>query len=171
MEQTSGEAGRAGPSHRAVEIGIAALMLVFGLIVILGSLQVGIGWAIEGPKAGFIPFYLGLFIMLASVFNLARAAVSAVGAKSGRIFASWGQLRQVMSVVAPTALYVAIVPYVGFYAASMLLIGLFMRWLGRYGWRMVLPTAIGVPVLAYFAFEQWFLVPLPKGPIEDMLNL
>jgi hypothetical protein len=28
-----------------------------------------------------------------------------------------------------------------------------------------------VPILAYFAFEQWFLVPLPKGPVEDYFNL
>jgi putative tricarboxylic transport membrane protein len=26
-------------------------------------------------------------------------------------------------------------------------------------------------VLTYFTFEMWFLVPLPKGPIEDMLGL
>ncbi|MGE3870003.1 MAG: tripartite tricarboxylate transporter TctB family protein, partial [Pseudorhodoplanes sp.] len=30
---------------------------------------------------------------------------------------------------------------------------------------------IGVPVLIYFTFEKWFLVPLPKGPIEDWLGL
>ena len=29
------------------------------LIVIIGSLKVGIGWGAEGPKAGFFPFYVG----------------------------------------------------------------------------------------------------------------
>lgn len=168
MAESSSSTRGTGPSHRSVEVGVAVAMIVFALIVIAGSMQVGIGWAIEGPQAGFIPFYLGLTILAASIFNLARAFMVP---RVDRLFADWWQLRQVMSVVAPTAVYVALVPFIGFYAASILLIGLFMRWLGRYGWSLVVPVAVGVPVLAYFAFEQWFLVPLPKGPIEDWLNL
>ena len=171
MSEASSGAGRTGPSHRSVEIGVAVLMAVFAAIVIVGSIEAGIGWAIEGPQAGFIPFYLGLFILGASGVNFARAFVSGRGAKDGKLFADWRQLRQVMSVVAPTAVYVAVVPFIGFYIASALLIGGFMRWLGRYDWKLVVPVSIGVTVLAYFAFEKWFLVPLPKGPIEDYFNL
>ena len=36
---------------------------------------------------------------------------------------------------------------------------------------MTLPIAIGVPVVVYIVFERWFLMPLPKGPIEDWLGL
>ncbi len=160
-----------GPSHRSVEIGVAVLTAVFAAIVIIGSIKAGIGWAIEGPQAGFIPFYLGLFILGASIINFARAWVSARGGKGGKLFADWGQLRQVMSVVAPTTVYVALVPFIGFYIASALLIGGFMHWLGRYDWKLVVSVSVGVTVLAYFAFEQWFLVPLPKGPVEDYFNL
>ena len=46
-----------------------------------------------------------------------------------------------------------------------------MHWLGRYPWRLTLIIAIGVPLLTYFMFEKWFLVPLPKGPIEEWLGL
>ena len=49
----------------------------------------------------------------------------------------------------------------------MLLIGVFMRWLGRYGWGMIAAIAVGVPVVTFIIFEKWFLVPLPKGPIEE----
>ena len=52
-----------------------------------------------------------------------------------------------------------------------MLIAWFMRWLGKYRWLMVAPVAIGMPVLIYFVFEKWFLVPLPKGPIEEWLDL
>ena len=27
-----------------------------------------------------------------------------------------------------------------------------------------------LPLVTYFMFERWFLVPLPKGPIEDWLG-
>ena len=76
-----------------------------------------------------------------------------------------------LSVVIPTAVYVALVPWLGLYVASFLLIAVFMKWLGRYSWALTLAVAIGVPVLAFLMFEKWFLVPLPKGPIEDLLGL
>ena len=33
---------------------------------------------------------------------------------------------------------------------------------------MVAAIAIGIPVVTYIVFEKWFLVPLPKGPIEEL---
>jgi hypothetical protein len=36
---------------------------------------------------------------------------------------------------------------------------------------MVLLISIGVPIVTYMMFEWWFLVPLPKGPVEDWLGL
>jgi hypothetical protein len=45
-----------------------------------------------------------------------------------------------------------------------------MKWFGKYRWRMVVPIAVLVPIALYFTFEKWFLVPLPKGPLEQMLH-
>jgi hypothetical protein len=75
-----------------------------------------------------------------------------------------------MAMLVPTAIYVALVPWIGIYVASVLLIAVFMRWLGRYGWGMITAVAVGVPVVTFVIFEKWFLVPLPKGPIEDYLG-
>jgi len=77
----------------------------------------------------------------------------------------------VLSVIIPTAIYVALVPTIGIYVASALLIAVFMKWLGRYGWGLVAGVSIGVPIIFFVLFEWWFLVPLPKGPIEDLLGL
>ena len=167
MSDPSKTPGSPGPSHRHVEIGVALFVLALGAITMVGSLQVGIGWAAEGPKSGFFPFWIGLIVVLTSLYNLARAWKHA----SRGLFASWSQLRQVMKVVVPLAIYVAAIPWLGIYLASALLIAGFMRWIGRYGWLLTLAVAIGMPVLTYVTFEMWFLVPLPKGPIEDMLGL
>jgi len=78
----------AGPSHRAVECGVAIAMIAFGGLVIFGSLKVGIGWGAEGPKAGFFPFYLGVAIILASVMNL----IAATTQDPHKVFAEWSQL-------------------------------------------------------------------------------
>ena len=63
----------AGPSHRAVEIGVALATTGFAVLVIVGSLRAGINWGAEGPRAGFFPFYIALFILLASMVNLFSA--------------------------------------------------------------------------------------------------
>jgi hypothetical protein len=31
-------------------------------------------------------------------------------------------------------------------------------------------VAVLVPLALFFMFERWFLVPLPKGPLEAMLG-
>lgn len=166
MSDESHATGGSGPTHRSVEIGLAIGMIVFALIVIAGSLQVGVGWASDGPRAGFFPFYCGLFVLVASALNLFQA----IGLKSDALFAEWGQLAQVMSVVIPAAIYVAIVPYIGMYIASMLLIAVFMKWIGKYNWPMVVAVSIPVMIATFIIFERWFLVPLPKGPVEEMLG-
>lgn len=157
----------AGPTQRSVEMGVALAIAVFALVAIVGSVQVGIGWGAEGPKPGFFPFYVGLMILASSIINF--GAVVSEG-RNDRIFAEWGQLGKVMSMLVPTTIYVALVPWIGIYVASMLLIGVFMRWLGRYGWGMIAAVAVGVPVVTFIIFEKWFLVSLPKGLIEELLG-
>ncbi len=167
MNETMNESGGTGPSHRSVEVGVAIVIAAVGLIAVVGSLRVGVGWGAEGPQAGFFPFYIGLIILIACAVNLVQVFATA---NDGALFAAWSQLRQVMSVVVPTAIYVAVIPYSGIYVASMLLIAVFMMWLGRYRWTVAIPVAIGVPIVTFMMFEIWFLVPLPKGPLEQLLG-
>jgi putative tricarboxylic transport membrane protein len=143
-------------------------MAALAVVGIVGSLRVGIGWGAEGPKAGFFPFYVSLIVLISCAVNLVGIFREFTGRE---VFAEWAQLRQVLSVVIPTTVYVFAVPVLGMYLSSGLLIGVFMKWIGRYNWLLVLAVAIGVPVVTFILFERWFLVPLPKGPIEDWLGL
>jgi len=157
----------AGPTHRAVEAGVTLVIGLFGAIVVYGSVKAGINWGAEGPRAGFFPFYIGLFIIVSSAVNLWNT----IRDDDGALFAEWDQLRQVFSVVVPTAIYVAVLPFTGLYLASMVFIAWFMRWLGKYEWPIIAAISLGMPIVTYFIFERWFLVPLPKGPIEEWLGL
>jgi hypothetical protein len=164
----SDEAQGAGPSQRGVETGVAIATAIFALIVIAGSLKAGIDWGFEGPRAGFFPFYVGIAILIASGVNFFHAR----GVPAERRFADWGQLWQVLSVVVPAAIYVAMIGWlgVGIYVSSALLIAYFMKWLGNYDWHVIAPIAVGVPIITFLVFERWFLLPLPKGPIEALLG-
>lgn len=157
----------AGPSHRKVEAGVTLAIAAFGLLIVLGSIKAGINWGAEGPRAGFFPFYIGVFLVASSLINLWNG----LREKDDGLFAEWGQLRQVFSVAFPTAIYVGAMPYVGLYVSSFIFIAWFMRWLGKYPWPTVLSVAIAMPVATFIVFERWFLVPLPKGPVEAWLGL
>ncbi len=167
MTDTTSHGSGTGPSHRVVEMGVAVAMVAFGAIVIYGSLQVGIGWGAEGPRSGFFPFYLGVVIIATSILNMLAANTL----DRRKVFADWSQLRSVLSIVIPTAIYVVAVPWAGIYLCSIILISAFMKWLGRYSIAFSAAVAVGVMVSIYLLFEKWFLVPLPKGPIEDFFGL
>ena len=167
MNDTVNETGGTGPSHRNVEVGVAGFMALLALIGIYGSLKVGIGWGAEGPRTGFFPFYVSLIVVISCIINIYSAVALP---ETGRLFAEWSQLRRVLSVLVPTAIYVAVIPYTGIYVASALLVGLFMRWFGHYNWAIVIAVSILVPVANFLMFELWFLVPLPKGPLETLLG-
>ena len=80
---------------------------------ITGSVKAGINWGAEGPRAGFFPFYIGIFIVASSAINLWNG----LREDNDGLFAEWGQLRHVMSVVIPTAIYVGAMPFTGLYVA------------------------------------------------------
>jgi len=61
--------------------------------------------------------------------------------------------------------------YLGLYVSSFVLIAYFMKVHGKFGVIGTVLTSVGVPLAAFMLFERWFLVPLPKGPIEQMLGL
>jgi hypothetical protein len=166
MSKRGQHAAAGGPSHRSVEIGVAVATFIFSVIVIYGSLRVGVGWGAEGPMAGFFPFCCALLILAASIVNFGAA----LAYNPRPLFAEWPALRQVAFVLIPTAIYVALIPNIGMYVSSMMLIAFFMAWLGRYGVAMIAAIAIGIPVATFLVFEKWFLVPLPKGPLESLIG-
>ncbi len=150
------------------EVIVALLLMAVAALVLADSLRVGIGWADDGPRSGYFPFYIGLFL-------LASSASILIGQlrrwrQADAVFAERSQLALVIAVLIPIAVYVGGVALLGIYSASLLLIAYFMRRHGRYGWPLVAAVSVGVPLFFFFVFERWFLVPLPKGPIERMLG-
>jgi putative tricarboxylic transport membrane protein len=149
---------------------VAALFFILGAIVIYDSARLGFGWQeVHGPRPGYFPFYIGLIICIASLVNIVFAL--RVKAADNKIFVEVGQLKMVLTVLIPTALYAFLVTWIGIYVSSVLFIGFFMRWLGKYPWWKVALVSVTTVVVFYFIFEVWFKVPLPKGPLETLLGI
>ena len=161
---------RAVGSMRAWEAIVAIAFLVFGAVVVWDSRRLGAAWGSDGPQAGYFPFYIGLFIVIASAVNLYAALAS--GAQGKKPFVSWGQLRMVLIVMVPSFLYVALIANplysLGIYEASAIFIALFMRYLGKYAWPKTAAVSIGTMVVFFLMFEVWFKVPLYKGDLDPL---
>jgi hypothetical protein len=164
-----GGEGRVAFRTRSAELAMAAFFLAIGALVIYDSARLGIGWADDGPRAGYFPFYVGLIICIASLVNGVRALL--VPAAKNRAFVEVGQLKMVLMMLVPTAVYVAVIGWTGIYLASAVFIAFFMRWLGKYAWWKVAVVSLGTVVAFFLIFEIWFQVPLPKGPLEALLGL
>ena len=131
-------------------------------------MRLGARWADDGPQAGYFPFYIGVFVCISALANMALALFNR---KDAGEFVELDKLKLVLAVLVPTGIYVATVSWIGIYVSSAIFIAFFMRWLGKYAWWKVAAVSVGMVVAFYFIFEIWFQVPLPKGPIEAFFGL
>ena len=148
---------------------VAALLMVAAGLVIKDSLRVGIDWADDGPRSGYFPFYIGL-LLLASSGTIFLSTLLKWRANAA-VFADKAQLATVFAMLLPMTVYVLAMVWLGIYLPSALLIGYFMRRYGKFGWLPTTSVSVAVPFAFFLVFERWFLVPLPKGPIETWLGL
>jgi hypothetical protein len=130
--------------------------------------RLGARWGDDGPQAGYFPFYIGLLVCVSAAANF----IMALGTRErGRIFVEHDKLRLVLAVLVPAAIYVAVIGWTGIYVASAAFIAFFMRWLGKYVWWKVAAVSVGTMAVFFVIFEMWFKVPLPKGPLENLLGI
>jgi len=164
-----GRGARPAFRQKSAEMAVAAFIFLLGAIVIYDSARLGARWGDDGPQAGYFPFYIGLILCASSAVNLALAVLNRRDRE--RTFVEVGQLKLVLTVLIPSAIYVGLIGWTGIYVASAVYVAFFMRRLGKYPWWKVAAVSIGNSVAFFLIFEIWFKVPLPKGPVEALLGL
>jgi hypothetical protein len=151
---------------RAADIVTASVLLLLGGLVGADAIRLGIGWGTDGPRAGFFPFWLATVLVICCGIVVAQATRR----ETQEPFVTRERLRLVLKVLWPAAGLVISTHVLGLYVSAGLYLGFYMRWVGHHGWRAVLALSLGVPVAAFLIFELWFLVPMPKGPLEAWLG-
>ena len=162
---------------RTADLVTASVLLVVGGVVIVDAVRLGIGWGIEGPMSGFFPFWLALILVACCAGVLAQT----LRGDATRPFVTRQRLRPVLAMLGPavgfvllttgvTVFEVALFPALGLYVAAAVYLALSMRWFGHHSWPAVAALALGLPVVTFLIFERWFLVPMPKGPLEGWLG-
>ena len=150
------------------ELLVALFLMALAVLVLVDSVRVGTGWGDDGPRSGYFPFYIGLALLGASTWTAFKQL------RHWRVnpaFAERAQLASVMAILLPMTVYVGAIALLGIYVASVALIAYFMIRHGKHGVALTSAVSVGVPLFFYGVFERWFLVPLPKGPLEALVGL
>jgi hypothetical protein len=151
---------------RAAELVTASVLMLLGGVVLFDAVRLGFGWGPDGPRSGFFPFWLALIMVVVCGVILVQAARGG----QGKSFVNGEQLDSVLKVLWPATAAVALMHFVGLYVASALYMGFYMRLVGRHSWVTVVAIALGLSIGSFLIFEKWFLVPMPKGPLEQWLG-
>jgi putative tricarboxylic transport membrane protein len=151
---------------RVADLVTASVLVLVGGIVVLDALRLGIGWGTDGPRSGFFPFWLAVTLIASAVILLVQASRR----EERSVFVTRAQLGPVLTVLWPATAMVLLTQLIGLYVAGGLYLGFYMRRVGHHGWRAVLALSLLVPVVLFMVFELWFLVPMPKGPLEHWLG-
>ena len=153
---------------RTADLVTAAMLMLLGSIVIYDAVRLGVGWGNEGPRSGFFPFWLAILMVVISAAIFLQALIG----RSEKPFVTRERFLPVLKVLAPIVGFVLLTdlpgPWsgLGLYVSAGLYLGFYMRWVGRHDWLLVVALSVAVPLIAFFIFEKWFLVPMPKGPVE-----
>lgn len=151
---------------RTADLTTAVVLLAGGILVLWDSLRLGIGWGTDGPKSGFFPFWLAVMLIGCCLGIVAQAL-----RRGDRLpFVTREALRPVLKMLLPSVGFVLATQFVGLYVATAFYMGFYMRWIGRYSWVAVVVMSVWFPVATFLVFEKWFLVPMPKGPLEAWLG-
>ena len=167
--ETTDEAAAEVASYvRWPELLVALFLMGLAVLVITDSVRVGTGWGDDGPRAGYFPFYIGLILLASSGWVALTTLLQ--WRKLTQSFVGREAFSGVLAVAWPSLVFVGLITYIGIYVASIVLIAYFMKRHGKYGWALTAAVSVGVMALFFVVFERWFLVPLPKGPLEAMLG-
>lgn len=168
-DTADGAAEGAAFGSRWFELGLALLLMVAAVVVLVDARRLGTGWdEFDGPRSGYFPFYIGCLLLASAGWIALRQLLH--WRSHNPDFANGEQMGRVWSIVWPMTLYVGLITWLGIYVASALLIAWFAARHGTHRWFTAAAVAIGVPLVFFIIFERYFLVALPKGPLEAALG-
>ena len=146
---------------RKAEIIVAGFLGAIGIVTIIESFRLGIGYEIWGPQAGFIIFWLSLLTLVCVGAIIAKGWLR----KAEPFFMSRKAMVETSYVALTSLIFVLLIPLVGQYIAIFIYAGLFSAWLGKARWYSVAALSIIMPTAIFWIFEKGLMVPLIKSPL------
>ncbi|MEV0152229.1 tripartite tricarboxylate transporter TctB family protein [Micromonospora sp. NPDC050686] len=132
----------------------AAAVVALGVATLVGSARLGLGSA-RGPESGTWPLLVSAVLVVLGLGLLATAKKTTDAERFSP--ASW----LVAAGLATMVVFVAVIQTIGFEIPATLLAFVWLRFLGREGWRTSIVTSLAVVVAFYLVFVAALSVPIP----------
>ncbi|HEY5497780.1 MAG TPA: tripartite tricarboxylate transporter TctB family protein [Syntrophales bacterium] len=148
---------------RRADIIVALGMMLVGIISLADAIRLGFGWGMSGPEAGFFPFYMGLGIIVCTIFIVVKAVKIYRKEGPGGPLIQEGGLVQILWILIPAIGVVLLTELIGLHLATVFYLAFNIRVLGKMSWVKVILLSVLVPLSMYIIFDRVFLIPLPEG--------
>lgn len=132
----------------------AVAVVALGAAALVGSARLGLGTA-RSPEAGTCPLLISALLVVLGLGLFVTARRTRDAERFSR--ASWLVLAGLATMVG----FVAVIQTIGFEIPATLLTFVWLRFLGREGWRTSIVTSLGVVVAFYLVFVAALSVPIP----------
>lgn len=154
---------------------VRRINLILVILAVFGML----GWSLteEGSLAYPLAYPQALLLIIGGLFlNMLVADLRAQPAKAadeagGPVQGDGGPvaLARFFSTVALAVAYVSVWELLGYFPSTLLFIMALLLVLGERRWATVLGIPVALTVLIYLVFFKLLLLPLPMGPLENIL--
>jgi putative tricarboxylic transport membrane protein len=148
---------------RRADILVGLGMMLVGIISLADAIRLGFGWGHSGPLAGFFPFWMGLGILICTIFIVLRAVKTYRKDGPGKPLIQEGGLTQILWILIPAIGVVLLTELIGLHWATVFYLAFNIRVLGKMSWVKVILISILVPLSMFIIFDKVFLIPLPEG--------
>ncbi len=144
---------------------VALVIMAIGIIVLVDTAILGSGWGMSGPEPGFFPFYMGLGVVICSVFVFLRAfkAYKKEAPGKGKRLIAKGGLAPILWVLIPSTGMVLLTELIGLHLATVIFLIFYMRAVGKIPWVNVVLIGLMLPLAVFIIFDKLFLIPMPEG--------
>ena len=138
------------------------ILLVGGAAVFLKSLTYPIG-TFRTPGAGLFPLIASILLIGLSAILTLQALLPKKGKaiEPTPFFPEKGAPRRILLGFAGLVGYRYLLPVVGFAPSTGIFILFLIKFLGGYGWKASIFSALVTAVIAYYLFQVWLKIPMP----------
>ncbi len=156
---------------RKAERTMGLVLVITALVLLVEAHQLPIAWTAIGPGAGFFPFWLAVGVAITAVVILARSLRPAATVRPGadEAFIPATAWKPLAVVFFPMVAIILFMNYLGIYIGGALYLAGYMWLVGRHRWFSVIAVSVLIPLVLFFIFERWFLLPLPKGVLLELI--
>jgi putative tricarboxylic transport membrane protein len=141
---------------------ICLLFMAFAVFVGFESRKYPLG-TLDNPGPGFLPLLLAVAMAAMAIALTVKVWRPAKAAIRLPFWPERGGLSKVSLAFITLLLFTALLDIAGYMIDIFFLFLILLRPIGRQKWIWSIAISAGATVVAYFLFDKWLMIPLPRG--------